>query len=307
MTRDKWALTALHLLLVWAAMTAAVPALGAGLFVSAWAGGAAGMVPAFAIGAPLTVGLLALTGTPAQTVVPLCTTVRRRFGWAVLVFALGTLGPLAGLAAYDAGVDLGSANTRVALTGASYAVAAAFFVPNRWVRLGAVAALAAAVAYGSFLGPAHAQQRRQAAAVARYREHPELLYLGAAPPGMQVSRAEVGPAYFSVSYRPVHPDVLAYADLNLRPLSTPGPQCPDLPEEETTCTVDEHGELRMIHDLPGGTRNITLIRRHQNAEAEVSSQTLDERALRDLLGSLHPLSDTDLRTLMRDKRITHVL
>ncbi|MER7468491.1 hypothetical protein [Streptomyces sp. NPDC097981] len=147
MTRDTRALTALHLLLVWAAMTAAVPALGAGLFVSAWAGGTAGIVPVFVIGVPLTVGLLAITGTPARTVVPLCTTAARRLGWAVLVFALGTLGTLAGLGAYTAGVDLGSAGARIALTGAPYAVAAALFVPDRWVRLGAVAALASAVAY----------------------------------------------------------------------------------------------------------------------------------------------------------------
>ncbi|WUR86043.1 hypothetical protein OG967_48585 [Streptomyces phaeochromogenes] len=124
-----------------------------------------------------------------MTVVPLCGSVQQRLGWAVLVFVLGTFGVLAGLAAYGWDVDLGSASTRIALTGVPYAVAAAFCVPSRWVRLGAVAALVAGAAYGGFVGPAQSRQRLHEAEVARYREHPELLYLGAAPPGMRVSHA----------------------------------------------------------------------------------------------------------------------
>ena len=84
-----------------------------------------------------------MAGLPARTVVPLCGSVPQRLGWAVLVFILGTLGVLTGLAAYGGGASLGSAGTRVALTGAPYAVAAAFFVPSRWVRLGVLAVLAA--------------------------------------------------------------------------------------------------------------------------------------------------------------------
>ncbi|MFC5674322.1 hypothetical protein [Streptomyces incanus] len=152
MTSGRGALTALHLFLVWATMTAAVPPLGFGLLVTAWGGGTGAAAPILALGVPLTVGLLATAGIPAQTVVPLCGSVPQRLGWAVLVFVLGTLGVLAGLAAYAGGVDLGSASTRIALTGAPYAVAAAFFVPGRWVRLGAVGALAAGVAYGGFVG-----------------------------------------------------------------------------------------------------------------------------------------------------------
>ncbi|UQA92574.1 hypothetical protein [Streptomyces halobius] len=193
MNSGRRALTALHLFLVWALMAAVVPTLGFRLVLSDWGGGAGVTVPVFALGVPLTGGLLATAGLPARTVVPLCGSAPQRLGWAVLVFVLGTLGVLAGLAAYGGDVDLGSANTRIALTGVPYAVAAAFFVPSRWVRLGALVALAAAVAYGGFVGPAQARQRRHEAEVARYREKSELLYLGAAPPGMQVSRAEVGP------------------------------------------------------------------------------------------------------------------
>ncbi|WP_327128828.1 hypothetical protein [Streptomyces sp. NBC_01727] len=84
-----------------------------------------------ALGVPLMARLLAISGIPARTVVPLCGSVGRRLGWAAVVFALGTLGVLAGLAAYGGDVDLGSAGTRVALTGVPYAVAVAFFVPSR--------------------------------------------------------------------------------------------------------------------------------------------------------------------------------
>ncbi|MGW0765371.1 hypothetical protein [Streptomyces sp. NPDC002676] len=223
---------------------------------------------------------------------------------AALVFVLGTLGVLAGLAAYGGDVDLGSSSTRVALTGVPYAVAAAFFVPSRWVRLGAVAALAAGVVYGGFIGPAQAQQRRHAAEIARYREHPELLYLGAAPPGMRVSRAVVGPAYFSVEYHPVREGhELGYVGLVVRSPLTQTPRCPEPVDKGATCTVDVHGELRMIGRLPGGTRDITLTRRHHDVEVEVTSQSLGEPGLRHLLNTLHPLSNTELETLMREKVI----
>ncbi|MFI6013256.1 hypothetical protein ACIBAG_31325 [Streptomyces sp. NPDC051243] len=113
----------------------------------------------------------------------MCGSASGPLGWAVVVFVLGTLGVLAGLAAHCGDVDPGSAGTRGALTGAPYTVVAAFFVPSRWVRLGAVAALAAGVVYGGFVGPVQAQQRRHAVEVAQYRERPELLYIGATPSG----------------------------------------------------------------------------------------------------------------------------
>jgi hypothetical protein len=304
MTSGRGALTALHLFLVWATMAAATPVLGFASVMAAWAGGAGSAVPVLALGAPLMVGLLAMAGTPARAVVPLCGSVRRRLAWAALVFILGTLGVLAGLAAYGADIDLGSAGTRVALTGMPYAVAAAFFVPGRWVRLGAVAVLAAGVVYGGFIGPAQAQQRRYAAETARYREHSELLYVGAAPPGMRVSRAVVGPAYFSVEYHPVREGYqLGYVGLVVRSPLTRTPRCPEPVEKGVTCTVDVHGERRMIRRLPGGVRDITLTRHHHDAEVEVTSQSLGEPGLRHVLNTLHPLSDTDLDTLMREKVI----
>ncbi|MFF1459616.1 hypothetical protein [Streptomyces sp. NPDC058330] len=303
MTSGRGALTALHLLLVWALTAVAVPTLGFGLLVSAWSGGAGAAVPVFVVGVPLMVGLLATAGLPARTVVPLCGSARQRFGWAALVFVLGTLGVLAGVAAYGGDVDLGSATTRIVLTGMPYAVAAAFFVPNRWVRLGAVAALGVAVAYGGFVGPARSELRRHEAEVAWYQEHAELLYLGAVPPGMEVSRAEVGPAYFGVDYRTVRQD--AFASLLVRPPLTPTPRCPEFEEKGVTCTVDAHGEVRTVRELPDGGHAVTLTRRHGGAEAEVTSQTVDESGLRRLLNTLHPLSDTELEELMREKKIDH--
>lgn len=296
-------LTALHLLLVWATMTAAVPVLGFGLLVTGWGGGTEAAVLAFVLGAPLTVGLLALAGISARTVVPLCGSVAGRLGWAVLVFFLGTVGVAAGLAAYGADVDLGSAGTRVALTGVPYAVAAAFFVPSRWVRLGAGAALATCVMYGGFLGPAQAREHQHAAEVARYREHPELLYVGAAPPGMRISHVVVGPAYVSVDYRPVAQNELGHVGLTMRSPLTPTVECPELSGKDVTCSVDARGDMRTVRELPGGTRAITLTRHLRDAEAEVNSQYLDESGLRHLLDTLHPLSDKELEGLMREKVI----
>ncbi|MFJ9770530.1 hypothetical protein ACIRVF_04735 [Kitasatospora sp. NPDC101157] len=303
MINRRGALTALHLFLVWATTAAVVPALGFGLLLTAWARGVGATVPVLALGGSLMVGLLTLAGLPVRAVVPLCGSGPGRLLWAVLVFVLGTLGLLAGVAAYDAGVDLGSAGTRVALTGAPFAVAAAFFVPGRWMRLGSLAVLAAAVAYGGFIGPSRAEHRRDEAAVARYREHPELLYLGTAPAGMQASRVRVGPASFSVDYLPVREGYESgYVGLVVRPPSTPAPRCPGTPDPGTTCTVDAHGEMVTVH---GSTQEVTVTRRYRHAEVSVLSQTLGEAALRDLLNTLHPLSDAELDTLMREKRIEY--
>ncbi len=295
MTSGRGALTALHLFLVWAAMAAAVPALGFELVVLAWGGGAMATVPVLAVSVPLMVCLLAVAGIPARSVVPLCRSLPRRLGWATVVFVLGTLGVLAGLAAYGEDVGLGSASTRIALTGAPYAVAAAFFVPNRWVRLGAVAALAAGVAYGGVLGPAQSRQRQHAAQVARYRKHPEVLYVIATPPGMRAARAEVGPASFGVEYHSVRQD--AYVALTVRSPLTPELRCPEPVEKDVTCTVDGHGEMRTVR---GTDHEITVTRRLHNAEAEVTSRMLDEPGLRRLLNTLHPLSDAELEGLMRE-------
>ncbi|MEU6922568.1 hypothetical protein [Streptomyces sp. NPDC046631] len=85
----------------------------------------------------------------------------------------------------------------------------------------------------------------------------------------------------------------------------PRPRCSELKEKDVTCTVDAHGEMRAVRDFPGGGRSVTLTRRHGNAEAEVTSQTLDEPGLRQLLSTLHPLTGTELERLMRDKKIDH--
>ncbi|MFG3103608.1 hypothetical protein ACGFZL_24235 [Streptomyces sp. NPDC048182] len=117
------------------------------LVVSAWTGGGAGVqLPVLAVGVPLAVGMLMLAGTVARAVVPWCGTTARRLGWAVLVFTLGTIGVALGPAVYSRGVGLGSAEVRIALTGAAYAVAAALFVPSRWVRSAGLGAPALAVA-----------------------------------------------------------------------------------------------------------------------------------------------------------------
>lgn len=302
MTSDRRVLTALHILLVWAAMAVTVPMLGFMLLVTALGGGFAATVPVLVLGAPLTVGLLIVTCVPVRALVPHCETASRRFGWAVAVFVLGTLGVLAGPAAYDRDVEFGSVGVRFALTGVPYAVAAAFFVPHRWARLGAVAALAAAVAYGGFVGPAQSRERQREAETARYREHAELLHLAAAPAGMELSRTEAGPGYFRVEYRPTGRNSTGYVDINLRPTPTPEPRCPEPVRKGDSCTVDAHGGMRTVRAFPGGSA-ISLTRRLRGAEAGVSSQTLGEPGLRRLLDTLHPLSDPELRELMREEKI----
>lgn len=71
-----------------------------------------------------------------------------------------------------------------------------------------------------------------------------------------------------------------------------------------TCTVDAHGEMRTVERITGGVRAVTLARRHGGTEVEISSQSLDEAGLRHVLDTLHPLSDTELEKLMREKAIT---
>lgn len=154
MTTGRGPRIALHLFLVWVTMTPLVSMLGFAFLLAAWAGGTAATVLVLALGAPLAIGLLTLTGLPVADLCPMCGSASQRWGWAVLVFVLGTLGFLAGVAAYAQHVDLGSAGTRIALTGVPYVVVAALFVPSRPVRLGALASLVGAVVYAATAVPA---------------------------------------------------------------------------------------------------------------------------------------------------------
>ncbi|MFE3121814.1 hypothetical protein ACFXHD_00140 [Streptomyces hydrogenans] len=293
----------LHLLLVWMTTAALMPAFGFMVLASGWGGGLGAAVPVFVVGVPLLLCLLAMTALPVRTIVPMCGSLPQRLGWAALVFVLGTFGVLAGLAAYSRDVELGSASARITLTGLPYALAAAFFIPDRWVRLGAVAVLGCGVVYGVFAGPALAHQRQEEAEIARYRQSPELLYLGDSPPDMEISRVRVGPNSFSVDYTPVRAGYdLRHVSLWVSRSVTPTLQCPELAVKEMTCTVGKSGEMRIVADIPGGS-GVTLVRRQGDTEVTVTSASLDESALRHLLNTLHPLSDAELETLMRDKKI----
>ncbi|MGW4779928.1 hypothetical protein ACWEPA_25105 [Streptomyces filamentosus] len=305
MTGTRGALTALHLLLVWAATAALIPMIGFAVVASGWGGGIGAVIPVLAVGVPLMWVLLAMTALPVRTIVPMCGSLRQRLGWAALVFVLGTIGVLAGLGAYLQDVDLGSAGTRFALTGVPYALAAALFVPDWRVRLGTLAVLVCGVGYGVFVGPALAEQREEEAEVARYRQNPELLYLGDSPRGMEISRVRVGPNLFSVDYTPIREGYgLGHVGLWVNHSATPALQCPAPAQKEVTCTVDTHGEMRTVTSFPGGS-GITLVRRRGDVEVTVTSGSLDETGLRRLLTTLHPLSDAELDELMRGKRIEH--
>ncbi|MEU6621929.1 hypothetical protein ABZ926_14290 [Streptomyces litmocidini] len=305
MTGSRGALTALHLLLVWAMTAALMPTFGFAVLASGWGGGLSVAIPVLAVGVPLMWGLLAMTALPVRTIVPMCGSLRQRLGWAALVFVLGTIGVLAGLGAYLQGIDLGSAGTRFALAGVPYALAAALFVPDWRVRLGTLAVLICGVGYGVFVGPALAEQRQEEAEIALYRQNPELLYLGDSPRGMEISRVRVGPNLFSVDYTPVQAGYnLGHVGFWVNHSITPALQCPAPVQKEVTCTVNTHGEMRTVTSFPGGS-SITLVRRHGDVEITVTSESLEETGLRRLLTTLHPLSDAELDELMRGKKIAH--
>ncbi|MFE0646714.1 hypothetical protein ACFW2Y_34735 [Streptomyces sp. NPDC058877] len=139
-----------------------------------------------------------------------------------------------------------------------YVLAAAFFVPDWRVRMGTLVVLVCGVGYGVFVGPALAEQRQEEAEIARYRQNPELLYLGDSPRGMEISRVRVGPNLFSVDYTPIRAGHdLGYVGFWVNRSSTPALQCPDPVQKEVTCTVDTHGEMRTVISFPGG-RGVTL-------------------------------------------------
>ena len=124
---------------------------------------------------------------------------------------------------------------------------------------------------------------------------------------MRVSQAVVGHGQFSVDYRPIEPDQSGYVSLTVRSPNTPNTPkatCALLVQKDVTCTVDEHGEIRVASSLPHDGHHIRLIREHRGAEVEASSQSLAEPGLRHLLNTLHPLSDEELENMMREKTIT---
>ncbi|WP_416974397.1 hypothetical protein [Streptomyces sp. 4F14] len=299
MVSDRRAPGVWHPLLVWGAMATVMPVLGFGLLAVGWGKGGGAVGVALLVVVPLVIGLLSVLA-PASDVVPWCATRSGRIGWAVTVFTLGTGGVLAGLAAYGQDVDLGSAATRVALTGLPYAVVAAFLVPGRWVRAGAAAVLVAGVVYGGYVGPSQGREREQAAEVARYREHAEVLYLGVTPPGMRMVRAVVGGASFDVEYHWAVPDRSGYVGVMVRSPLSPPMVCPERAETGVSCVAGAGGEVREVRSLPGGEQVVTLFRWHEGAGVQVTGQGVGEAALRGVLDGLHPVSEGELEGLMRE-------
>jgi hypothetical protein len=150
-SRQPSALVAVHLLLVWLIGATTAPALGFATLGAAWGGGTGGGLATLLVGGAVTVTVLAATGLVVRGVVPLCATTRGLIGWAVTVFVGGTLGAIAGLAAWTTDeFDMGGADMRIALTGAPYALTAAFFIPGRAVRLASAAALAGTVPFAAY-------------------------------------------------------------------------------------------------------------------------------------------------------------
>ncbi|MCX4824126.1 hypothetical protein OG883_30520 [Streptomyces sp. NBC_01142] len=146
-----WALTAGHLLLVWFFGSAVAPALGFAIVGAGWGGGMPAALITLLVGGPVAVAALAALGRLARGMVPLCATTGGLIGWAVTVFAGGTLGAIAGAAAWTTEeFGRGSAEVLIPLSGIPYALTAAFFVPGRAVRLTSAAALAGTLAFAAY-------------------------------------------------------------------------------------------------------------------------------------------------------------
>jgi hypothetical protein len=140
---------ALHLFLVGLTMTLLWWPLYVFLVLLYWDGGISGVAHGFALASPVAVALLFVAALPVRRVVPACASAGGRLVWAVVVFVLGTPGVLVFGFSYYSDQGLGLLGV-----GLLYAMIAAFFVPDRQIRVGVGAVLAGVVAFGGLIAMA---------------------------------------------------------------------------------------------------------------------------------------------------------
>ncbi|MCZ2528184.1 hypothetical protein [Streptomyces sp. HB2AG] len=270
------------------------------VLVALFTDGAAPFTAALAGVVLLAVAALAGLGTAVRTIVPLMRRAHGLWTWAASVYALGTVGAF-GAAVVNFKINHLENGLLLYLTGGTcYALAAALFLPDTRVRLGALGAATALAAGGSYATWAAKQPPTLSEWITANGVDRTLLRVGDPPPDYALHILSASKDGFGADYeRPhsarLHLDVKRVGD-DPRRVDTRG--CPVPTGEPIHCTDDgggrqlltyeggyEHQELRLHHD--GLVYTVTVEGSHT-----------DLPAARHILSTLRPATDAELTGLL---------
>ncbi|MBX9395270.1 hypothetical protein K4749_17120 [Streptomyces sp. TRM72054] len=297
MTQTKEAGPAIaHLAAVWLFGCVLTGVQSQAVLVALFVGGTALLVGAVAVVAALAVPALAGLGTAARTIAPLTRRRRGLWAWAVSVYVLGTIGAF-GAAVVNFQVNrLENGLLLYPAGGLCYALAAALFLPDTRVRLGALGAAAVLAVGGSYATwdatrPPTLDEWLTANDVDR-----ALLRIGDPPPGHTLRVLGASEDGFGADYERPHSDGLHLAVArqghDTRRADARG--CPVPSGEPIHCTDD--GEGRQLITYEGGYEHQELRLRRDGLTYTVTLQGTDNdlTAARHILSTLRPATDGEL-------------
>ncbi|MBV7697732.1 hypothetical protein [Streptomyces sp. TRM70350] len=297
MTQTKQAGPAIaHLAVVWLFGCALTGVQLQAVLVALFAGGTAPLIVAVVGVAAPAVAALAWLGTAARTIVPLTRRRRGVWAWAVSVHALGTTGAF-GVAVVNFQVNrLENGLLLYPAGGTCYALAAALFLPDTGVRLGALGAAAALAVGGSYAAWDATRPPTLDAWLTANDVDRALLRVGDPPPGYALRVLGASEDGFGADYERPHSDGLhlAVARVGHDTRRADARGCPVPFGEPIRCTDDGGG--RQLVTYEGGYQHQELRLRRDRLTYTVTLQGTDNdlTAARHILSTLRPATDREL-------------
>ncbi|WP_310728649.1 hypothetical protein [Streptomyces sp. N2A] len=260
----------------------------------------AALVAVLVVGPVLSMASLAALATSARAFVPLTRRARGRWAWAAGVYACGTAGAVAAVAA-----NLRDDGLHTVLLhpwgGLWYALGAAFFLPGARTRLATLAAAALLAAGGSYLAWEAAQPPTLTEWLTANGVDRALLQVGDLPSGYALDDVGASESSFGATYtRPGAPDLhLSVERIGHDTRRSDARGCP-VPFGETIHCSDD-GDGRQLVSYEGDYKRRDLRLRRDGLVHTVTVQGSGRTGLsaaRHLLTTLRPATDAELTPLL---------
>ncbi|GAB7029278.1 hypothetical protein AB0G35_33125 [Streptomyces sp. NPDC021749] len=271
------------------------------VLVALFADSTAALVAVLVLGTALGIASLAALATSVRGFVPLARRARGRWAWAAGVYACGTVGAVAAVAAnlHDDGLYV--TGLLYPWGGVCHALGAAFFLPGARTRLVTLAAAVLLAAGGSYLTWEAAQPPTLAEWLTANDVDRALLRVGETPSGYALEDAGASESGFGATYtRPGAPELhLSVERIGHDTRRTDARGCPVPFGEPIHCADDGGGRQLVAYDGDDKRRELRL--RRDGLVHTVTVQG-DGRAglsaARHLLTTLRPATDAELTPLL---------
>ncbi|MER6304735.1 hypothetical protein [Streptomyces sp. NPDC001657] len=271
------------------------------VLIALFAGSTAVLVAVLVVGPVLGMTSLAALATSVRSFVPLTRRARGRWVWAAGVYACGTAGAVAAVAANLRDDGLHTTMLLHPWGGLWYALGAAVFLPGARARRATLAAAALLAAGGSYLAWQAAQPPTLIEWLTANGVDRALLRVGDPPPGYALEDVGASESSFGATYaRPGAPDLhLSVERIGHDTRRSDARGCPVPFGETIHCSDDGGGRQLVVHEGDYKQRELRL--RRNGLVHTVTVQGSGRTGLsgaRQLLTTLRPATDAELTPLL---------